>query len=145
MNAYYWIELEHVQTPVKAASQYISQNSIPNEGAVLLFPVNYFSPDAVNFFLFQYDSTERVLLEFPKDPADVYTPTFNEDKLIQHCEDLNVKFLLLYENGNKTYYQTPMKAYDALDTLVNSGNFILETTFGQSPQQIYIIRYLLKP
>ena len=145
MNAYYWIELEHVQTPVKAASQYISQNSTPNQGAVLLFPVNYFSPDAVNFFLLQYDSTERVLLEFPKDPADVYTPAFNETELIQHCEDLNVKFLLLYENGNKTYYQTPMKAYDALDMLIDSDKFMLETTFGRRPQQIYIIRYLLKP
>ena len=145
MNAYYWIELEHVQTPAKEASQYISQNSAPNEGAVLLFPVNYFSPDAVNFFLLQYDSTERVLLEYPKDPADVYTPNFNQTALLQHCEDLNVKFLLLYENGNKTYYDTPMKAYDALDTLVDSGSFVLETTFGSSPQQIYVIRYLPKP
>jgi len=142
MNAYYWVEKEHVQVRAKAASQYVSENSGADEAAVLLFPVNYFSPDAVNFYLFQYDSRERVLLEYPKDPADVYTPIFNETVLIQQCESLNVKFLLLYENGNKTYYQTDMKAYDALDMLVNSGNFMLETTFGSSPQQIYVIRYL---
>ncbi|PVX24740.1 MAG: hypothetical protein CW716_09450 [Candidatus Bathyarchaeum sp.] len=145
MNAYYWIELEHVHVPAKDASQYVSQNSLPNEAAVLLFPVNYFSPDAVNFFLLQHDSSERVLLEYPKDPADVYTPVFNETALIEHCESLNVTFLLLYENGNKTYYQTPMKAYDALDMLVDSGSFMLETTFGSSPQQVYVIRYLPKP
>ena len=109
---------------------------------MLLFPVNYFSPDAVNFYLFQYDSRERVLLEYPKDPADVYTPIFNETVLIQQCESLNVKFLLLYENGNKTYYQSDMKAYDFLDLIVDSGSFLLETTFGSSPQQVYVIRYL---
>ena len=142
MNAYYWVEKEHVQVRVKTASQYVSENSGADEAAVLLFPVNYFSPDAVNFYLLQHDSSERVLLEYPKDPADVYTPVFNETVLIQQCDSLNVTFLLLYENGNKTYYQTDMKAYDALDMLVDSGNFMLETTFGSSPQQIYVIRYL---
>ncbi len=142
MNAYYWIELEHVQVPAEAASRYVSKNSAPNDAAVLLFPVNYFSPDAVNFFLLQYDSSERVLLEYPEDPADVYTPVFDETVLIQQCESLNVKFLLLYENGNKTYYQSELKAYDALDTLVDSGSFMLETTFGSSPQQVYVIQYL---
>ncbi|TRO55095.1 phospholipid carrier-dependent glycosyltransferase [Candidatus Bathyarchaeota archaeon] len=142
MNAYYWVEKEHVQVRAKAASQYISENSRADEAAVLLFPVNYFSPDAVNFYLLQHDSSKRVLLEYPKDPADVYTPVFNETVLIQHCESLNVKFLLLYENGNKTYYQTDMKAYDVLDILVDSDNFMLETIFGSNPQQVYVIRYL---
>lgn len=142
MNAYFWVEKEHVQVPAKAASQYVSENSGVDEAAVLLFPVNYFSPDAVNFYLLQYNSSERVLLEYPKDPADVYTPVFNETVLIQQCKSLNVKFLLLYENGNKTYYQSDMKAYDALDMLVDSGSFMLETTFGSSPQQVYVIRYL---
>ena len=142
MNAYYWVEKEHVQVRVKAASQYLSENSGADEAAVLLFPVNYFSPDAVNFYLLQYDSSQRVLLEYPKDPADVYTPVFNETVLIQQCESLNVKFLLLYENGNKTYYQSDMKAYDFLDLIVDSGSFLLETTFGSSPQQVYVIRYL---
>ena len=142
MNAYYWLEKEHVQVPVKAASLYVSENSGVDEAAVLLFPLNYLSPDAVNFYLLQYDSSERVLLEYPKDPADVYTPVFDETVLIQHCESLNVKFLLLYENGNKTYYNSDMKAYDALDMLVDSGSFMLETTFGSSPQQIYVIQYL---
>jgi hypothetical protein len=142
MNAYYWVEKEHIEVRVEGASQYVSENSGADEAAVLLFPVNYFSPDAVNFYLLQHDSSERVLLEYPKDPADVYTPVFNETVLVQHCESLNVKFLLLYENGNKTYYQTDMKAYDALDMLVDSGNFMLETIFGSSPQQVYVIRYL---
>ncbi|HSQ53527.1 MAG TPA: glycosyltransferase family 39 protein, partial [Acidobacteriota bacterium] len=142
MNAYYWVEKDHIEVHAKAASQYVSENSGTDEAAVLLFPVNYFSPDAVNFYLLQYDLSKRVLLEYPKDPADVYTPVFNETLLIQQCESLNVKFLLLYENGNKSYYQTDMKAYDALDMLVDSSHFMLETIFGNSPQQIYVIRYL---
>ena len=142
MNAYYWIELEHVKVPAQAVSQYVSKNSAPNEAAVLLFPVNYFSPDVVNFYLLQYDSSERVLWEYPEDPADVYTPVFNETVLIEQCESLNVKFLLLYENGNKTYYQSDLKAINALDLLVDSGNFTLEKTFGSSPQRVFVIRFL---
>ena len=142
MNAYYWIELEHVKVPAQAVSQYVSKNSAPNEAAVLFFPVNYFSPDVVNFYLLQYDSSERVLWEYPEDPADVYTPVFNETVLIEQCESLNVKFLLLYENGNKTYYQSDLKAINALDLLVDSGNFTLEKTFGSSPQRVFVIRFL---
>jgi hypothetical protein len=142
MNAYYWVEIEHIQVPAKAASQYASENSLIDEAVVLLFPVNDFSPDAVNFFLLQYESGKRVVWEYPEDPADVYTPVFDEMVLIEQCESLNVKFLLLYENGNKTYYQSDLKAHEALDTLVDSGSFSLETTFGSNPQQIYIIRFL---
>jgi len=144
-NAYYWVEKEHVQVPVKAASQYVSQNSAPNEAAVILLPVNYFSPDAVNFHLLVYDSAERVLLEYPKDPADVYAPVFDEATLIGHCKSLDVRFLFLYENGNKTYYESDLKALDVLDLLLDTGNFTLETTFGRSPHQVFVVRFLQNP
>jgi hypothetical protein len=141
-NAYYWVEKEHVQVPVEAASQYVSQNSASNEAAVVLFPVNYFSPDAVKFYLLLYDSGERTLWEYPEDPADVYTPIFDETVLIEQCERLNAKFLLLYENGDKTYFQSDLKSYDALDRLVDSGSFTLKETFGSSPQRVFVIRFL---
>jgi 4-amino-4-deoxy-L-arabinose transferase-like glycosyltransferase len=141
-DAYYWVEKEHVQVPVEAASLYVSQNSGSNEAAVLLCPVNYFSPDAVNFHLMVHDLGKRVLIEYPVDPADVYSPVLNETVLIEKCEGFDVKFLLLYENGNKTYYDTDLKAIDVMDMLVDSGNFTLETTVGDSPQQVFILRYL---
>lgn len=140
-DAYYWVEKEHVQVPVEAASRYVSQNSGLNEAAVLLLPVNYLSPDAVNFHLMIHDSGRRVLIEYPQDPADVYTPVLNETALLEKCEGFDVKFLLLYENGGKNYYDSELKAVDVLDTLVDSGNFTLETTFGDSPQRVFVIRF----
>jgi 4-amino-4-deoxy-L-arabinose transferase-like glycosyltransferase len=141
-NAYYWVEKEHVNVPVEAASQYVSQNSASNEAAVVLFPVNYFSPDAVKFYLLIYDSGERTLWEYPEDPADVYAPIFDETVLIEQCERLNAKFLLLYENGDKNYFQSDLKSSDALDRLVDSGSFTLKETFGSSPQRVFVIRFL---
>jgi 4-amino-4-deoxy-L-arabinose transferase-like glycosyltransferase len=141
-DAYYWVEKEHVQVPVEATSIYVSQNSATNEAAVLLCPVNYFSPDAVNFHLMVHDSGKRVLIEFPQDPADVYSPVLNETELIEKCEGFDVKFLLLYENGDKFYYESDLKAVDVLDMLVDSGSFVLETTVGDSPHRVFVIRYL---
>jgi len=141
-NAYYWVGKEQVQVPVKEASQYVSENSASNETAVVLFPVNYFGPDAMKFYLQTYDPRERELWEYPEDPVDVYKPVFNETVLIEHCETLNVKFLLLYEHGDATYFQSDLKSYDVLDKMLNSGSFTLERTFGSYPHQIFIIRFL---
>jgi 4-amino-4-deoxy-L-arabinose transferase-like glycosyltransferase len=143
-NAYYWVEKNHVHIPVKEASQYVSENSAPNETAVVLFPVNYFSPDAVNFYLLTYESGERELWEYPEDPADVYKPVFNEAVLIQQCKTLNAKFLLLYEHGDATYFQSDWKSGDVIDNLLNSGSFTLERMFGSYPHRIFIIRFLTK-
>ena len=106
-NVYYWVEKDHVQVPVKEASQYVSKNSAPNETAVVLFTEKYFNVDMVKFFLLTSEQGERKLWDYPeKRPVDVYKPVFNETEFIEHCKTLDVKFLLLYEHGNMTYFQS---------------------------------------
>ena len=141
-NAYYWVEKDHIHIPAKEATQYVIEHSAPNEAAVVLFTVNYFSPDVAKFYLLKFESAERELWEYPEDPADVYKPVFNETLLIAQCKTLNVKFLLLYEHGDTTYFQSDWKSYDVLDMMLNSGSFTLERTFGSYPHSIFIIRFL---
>jgi hypothetical protein len=143
-NAYYWVEKDHFYIPVKEAIQYVSENSVSNETTVVMFPVNYLSPDAVKFFLLTGKSSERELWEYPEDPVDVYKPVFNEAVLIQQRKTLNSKFLLLYEHGNVTYFQSDWKSGDVIDNLLNSGNFTLERIFGSYAHRIFIIRFLTK-
>ncbi len=144
-NAYYWVEKDQVHIPVKEASQYISENSGANETAVVLFTVNYLSPDVVKFYLLTYESFERELWDYPEEPVDVYKPLFNRTLLIEQCKRLNVRFLLLYEYANVTYFQSNWTSYDVIDNLINSGNFTLERRFGNYPHRIFIIKYLTTP
>jgi 4-amino-4-deoxy-L-arabinose transferase-like glycosyltransferase len=145
-NAYYWVKKDHFQVPVKEASQYVSKNSAQNETAAVLFTENYFNVDMVKFFLLTSEQGERELWDYPeKKPVDVYKPVFNETWLIGQCKTLDVKFLLLYEHGGMTYFQSDWKSYDVLDKMLNSGSFTLERTFGTYPHQIFVIRYLPSP
>ncbi len=141
-DAYYWVGKDHVHIPVKEASQYVSENSAVNEAAVVLFTGNYFSTDMVKFYLQIYDPGERELLTYPEDAVDAYKPVFNGTWLIERCEALNVKYLLLYEHGNVTYYQSDWKSYDVLDMMLDTGSFTLETEFGSYPRHIYMLRFL---
>ncbi|MCW4014857.1 MAG: glycosyltransferase family 39 protein [Candidatus Bathyarchaeota archaeon] len=144
-NAYYWVEKDNIHIPIKEATQYVIENSEPSETAVVLFAVNYFSPDAVNFYLMTSDADERELWYYPEYPVDVYEPVFNGTYLIEQCSSLNVKYLFLYEHGNTTYFQSEWKASDVLDKVLTSGSFTLEKTFGNSPYRISVIRFSPNP
>jgi 4-amino-4-deoxy-L-arabinose transferase-like glycosyltransferase len=145
-NAYYWIEKDHFQVPIKEASQYVSENSASNKTVAVLFTENYFNVDMVKFFLLTSEQGERELWDYPeKKPVDVYKPIFNEAWLIEQCKVLDVKFLLLYEHGDRTYFQSDWKSYDVLEAMFDSGSFTLEKKFGTYPHQIFVIRYLPIP
>jgi hypothetical protein len=95
----------------------------------------------VKFFLLTSEQGERDLWDYPEKAADVYTPIFNEAWLIEQCKVLDVKFLLLYEHGDNTYYQSDLKSYDVLEAMFDSGSFTLEKKFGTYPHQIFVIRF----
>jgi len=142
-NAYYWVEKDHIHIlPVEEASQYLSENSALNETAVVLFTVNYFNKDMVKFYLQIYEPGERELWNYPEKAVDVYKPVFNQTFLTERCTILNVKYLMLYEHGNITYFQSDWKSYDVLHKMLDSGSFTLERMFGSYPHHIFIIRFL---
>ncbi len=141
-DAYYWVEKDHVYIPLKQACRYVSANSAVNEPVIVLFTGNYFSTDMVKFYLKIYDSGERELWPYPENPADAYKPVFNETLLVEQCEASNVKYLLLYEHGNITYFESDWKSYDVLNMMLDSGSFSKETEFGSYPRRIYIMQFL---
>ncbi len=141
-DAYSWIDYEHAPVPMKEATQYVIENSTIIESTVLLFTGNFFREDMVNFYLMLYNSADRVLWSYPYEPADAYIPDLNETWLIERCEARNVKFLLLYEHGNFTYFNSTWRAYYVLDRLVLSGRFTFESVFGTFPRRVIIIRFI---
>ncbi len=141
-DAYSWVEQDHVYIPIKEATQYVSAHSALNETTVVLFTGNFFSTEMVKFYFDIHDSGERELWPYPENPADAYKPVLNETWLIERCEASNVKYLLLYEHGNITYFDSDWKSYYVLDRLKNSGRFTFETAFGDYPRQVNIIRFM---
>jgi hypothetical protein len=141
-DAYSWVAVEHVHIPVEKAAQYVIENSTVNETTVVLFTGNFFSVDMVKFYLDTHDSGERELWPYPETPADAYKPELNETFLIERCEASNVKYLILYEHGNITYFDSDWKSYYVLDRLVLSGRFAFEAAFGDEPRRVSIIRFI---
>jgi hypothetical protein len=141
-DAYSLVSFEHAHVYVKETSQYVIENSTVDESTVVLFPDNFFNEEMVHFYLLLYNSSDRVVWSYPKEPTDAYSPTLNETWLIEQCESKNVKFLLLYEHDNKTYFESDWRAYYVFDRLVLSGRFKFEWAFGTFPRRIIIIRFL---
>jgi len=140
-NANYWIEKDNIHLPTKEAAQYAVENSDQNEVSIVLYAVNFFSPDSVYFYLKTYGSTQRGMEYYPDYAVDSYQPIFNETQLIEQCKNTNTKYLFLYENANTTYFQSEWKAHDILEKTLVLENFELEKIFGTSPHRLFLIRF----
>ena len=140
-NANYWIEKDNIHLPVKEAAQYAVENSDPNQTSIVLYASNFFSPDAVYFYLKTCGSTQRGMEYYPGYAVDSYHPVFNETHLIEQCKNMSTKYVFLYENANITYFQSEWTAHDILEKTVALENFELEKTFGTSPHRLFLIRF----
>jgi 4-amino-4-deoxy-L-arabinose transferase-like glycosyltransferase len=140
-DAYLWVEQDHVHVPVEEASQYVAKRSALNETVVVLCAGNFFSGDLVEFYLQIYNPDQRPPWQYPELPVDAYTFLFNETMLIEHSEALHVKYLLLYEHGNITFFQSEWRAHDVLEVLLNTSRFAVDTELGTFPRRIFIMRF----
>jgi 4-amino-4-deoxy-L-arabinose transferase-like glycosyltransferase len=140
-NAYTWVEQDHVNIPIKDAAKYVHDNSAVEEDTIVLFTGNYFSTDMVRFYIRLFDTGEREVFPYPQNAIDAYPPPLNETLLSEMCAEDNVKYLLLYEHGNITYYDSDWKSYYVLDRLTSSGNFTVETVFGTYPRRITVLQF----
>jgi hypothetical protein len=144
-DAYSWVDQDHVYIPMKDATKYVSENSALDEGVVVLFTGNFFSTDMIKFSLQTHEVGERDVWPYPTYPVDSYKPSLNETFLIEECAESNVKYLMLYEHGNITYFDSDWKSYYVLDRLINSGNFTKETEFGAYPRRITVLQFTPNP
>jgi 4-amino-4-deoxy-L-arabinose transferase-like glycosyltransferase len=142
-DAYSWIEHEDIYIPTNRATQYVIENSASNNTAVVFFPVNHFSVVMVKFYFSIQSSDKRNIGEYPAGRAvDAYRPVLNETFLIKYCKATNVKYLLLYEYGNMTYFDSEWTSHYVLNRLIDSGKFISEAVVGTSPRRIFIVRFI---
>ena len=141
-DAYLWVERERVHVPVEEASQYVAKRSALNETIVVLCTSNFFGVDTVEFYLRAYDPNQRQPWYYPELPVDACMPLFNETTLIERSEALHVKYLLLYEYGNITFFQSELTSHDVLEIMHNTNRFIVEKEFGSFPRRIFIMRFL---
>jgi 4-amino-4-deoxy-L-arabinose transferase-like glycosyltransferase len=140
-NANYWIEKDNIHLPVKEAAQYAVENSDPNQISIVLYAVNFFSPDSVYFYMKTCGSSQRGMEYYPDYAVDSYEPVFNQTQLIEQCKNTSTKYVFLYENANTTYFHSEWTAHDILEKTVALENFELEKTFGTSPHRLFLIRF----
>ena len=76
----------------------------------------------VKFFLLTSEQSERDLWDYPERVIDVHTPIFKEACLIEQYKVLDVKFLVVYEHGDRIYYQSDWKSYNILEAMFDSGS-----------------------
>jgi 4-amino-4-deoxy-L-arabinose transferase-like glycosyltransferase len=144
-EAYVWVEFDHVNIPIEEASQYVVERVTPNEKIVVLCGGNYFSADMVEFYLLKSDPDQEQPMQYPELAVDAYKPSFNFTWLIESSEESNVKYLLLFEHGNITYYESDLRSHDVLEAMLDTNRFVVEKNFGTFPRRIYILRFLSNP
>ncbi len=140
--AYLWAKRYHFDVPVGEASRYVAERSEVTETVVVLCIVNFFSVDTVEFYLQLYNPGQRQPLSYPELAVDAYMLPFNVSELIEISEAWGVKYLLLYEHGNNTFFQSELTSQHVLDMLLDSGSFSKEAEFGSFPRRIYVIQFL---
>lgn len=141
-EAYLWVEFDHVNIPIDDASKYVVEAVTPDEKIIVLCGGNYFSADMVEYFLLVYDQNQEQPVQYPEYPVDAYKPNFNYTELIETSEATNVKYLMLFEHGNITYYDTDLRYSDVLNDMLDTNRFEIEETMGASPRRIFILRFL---
>jgi len=141
-EAYVWVEFDQVNIPIDEASQYVVERVTSDEKIVVLCGGNYFSADMVEFYLLVSDPNQEQPTQYPELPVDAYKPSFNFTWLIENSETRNVKYLLLFEHGNITFYESDLKAHDVLDAMLDTNRFVVEKEFGSFPRHIYVLRFL---
>jgi hypothetical protein len=140
--AYFWVEKDHIDIPVGEACRYVAERSEVNEIVAVLCIGNFFSVDTVEFYLQLYNPGQKQPLPYPELPVDAYTPIINVSWLIESSEALQVKYLLLFEHGNNTFFQSELTSQHVLDIMLDSGSYGKETEFGSFPRRIFILRFL---
>lgn len=141
-EAYVWVEAGHVHIPIEEATQYVAEHTTVDEKIVVLCPGNYFSADMVKFYLLRYDSRREQPWQYPELPVDAYKPDFNVSVLIENSTVMNVKYLMIFEIVNHTYFQSELTASDVIEMMLDTKHFVIEKQFGTSPPWIDIIRFV---
>ncbi|MCW4021694.1 MAG: glycosyltransferase family 39 protein [Candidatus Bathyarchaeota archaeon] len=141
-DAYDWIENERIQIPAAESVQYVLEHTTTDDHLVVLCGDNFFSVDLVEFYLLRSDPNREQPLQYPIKAIDAYKPVFNVTWLVETCDELNTKYLFLFEHGNNTFYESELTSNKVLEIMQQTNRFKLEKTFGTAPRRIYVIYFV---
>ncbi len=141
-DAYSWVSRDQLQVPIEQATVYASKNLGGNQSIVVVFPLNYLNEYMVWFYLNEAHERTNEVWQYPKLAVDSYTPNFNTTELTNLCQLRNTKYVFLYENGaSTTYFNSSLTSSDVYNILNNTGRFMPENSFGNSPHRIFIMSF----
>jgi 4-amino-4-deoxy-L-arabinose transferase-like glycosyltransferase len=140
-----------IKIELEPATVYALNHMQNNQSIMVLCPFNLYSEDMIKFYLSKNGNSQIQVNQYPAQPVDTYTPTFNITQFINLCKQNNVKYVFTYEYGGTVpYYNTTLnlkQIYEQMfdQNLPTYGNFSLysdETTFGTNPRRILILTFL---
>ena len=142
-DAYTWVSGNQFQVPVEQATYYVAQSINANQTIVIACPVNHFDMFMVWFYLNLKNPSQNYeqTWQYPQLAADAYTPDFNVPEFIGLCQERNVKYVMLYENGWLQYFNSTMTEPEVYSMLNETGRFVLQATFGTWPNRIFVLSF----
>ena len=139
-----WVANEQLMLPLEDVTAYVAKSIAPSENVLVLMPFNVFGAGMVQFHFYSHPSVDAQVYQYPANPVDTYTPTFNLTELIVLCQQNNVKYVLVDEYGGAAYhyFNTTLNFADVNSTLTSSERFKLEpVSFWQEPARIFIFTF----
>jgi hypothetical protein len=79
--------------------------------------------------------------QYPELAADAYPPDFNVSQFVNLCQQHNTKYILIYEFGDLQYFSSALTEQEVCCSLNQTNQFILQATFGNQPNRIFVYSY----
>jgi 4-amino-4-deoxy-L-arabinose transferase-like glycosyltransferase len=139
MSSNYQVEL-----PLQDATTYVTSHLTAGENVMVLCPFNLMDESIVWFYLNQHAATTVEVYQYPEQPVDTYTPTFNMTQLINQCETHHIKYLLLDEFGGAQYHYfgTTQSFTDLNQTLTETGRFhYAPVVYWEEPARLFVLTF----
>jgi len=142
-DAYNWVNQTRVSVPIEQAINYAAQNLAGNQSVAVACPLNRFNQYMVRYYLNVKDPSFEFskAWQYPAQAADAYTPDFNISDFTLLCQQHHAKYVLLYEYGEKTYFNTNLTAQIICSMLNGTPWFRLQKTFGSEPERIFVFSF----
>ncbi len=142
-----WVVKDQLHIPVQEATDFAAIHMSANQSLMVMCAQNLFSKDMITFYL-TAQGKHSMVLQYPAEPTDTYTPVFDITEFVSLCQQNNVKYVFTYEYGGDTpYFNTTLSLMGIYQMLYDSGKFTQlfdnETYwFGTYPRRIFVLTFL---
>ncbi|MCW4010977.1 MAG: glycosyltransferase family 39 protein [Candidatus Bathyarchaeota archaeon] len=140
-DAYTWLQTAPPPLPIEQATAYAAHNLNPNQSLVVACPTNLLNDYMVWFYLNIEAPSDSEVWQYPKLAADAYTLNFNTTEFSSLCQQNNTRFVFLYENVNRYYFNTSITQRNVSDLLLANTRFNLVEAFGTEPHRIFVYSF----